>query len=168
MKTVAELMALADDYARAIRVEANALENCGPSEFEDANQTTHQRRAALLTALQESVRSIDTSAERVEKTGEDVQMKPVDELMALADDLAQAHYNLGNGPEHYDSELCDEARAALLTALQEVVQQVSRPSDEALLHQVLAALFYHQQQTRPIESTRIALDALAARLEGGV
>ena len=46
-------------------------------------------------------------------------MKTVDELMALVDDLAQAHYNLGNGPEHYDSERCDEARAALLTALQE-------------------------------------------------
>ena len=51
-------------------------------------------------------------------------MKTVDELMALADDLAQVHYNLGNSPDHYDSERCDEARAALLTALQESVHAI--------------------------------------------
>ena len=57
-------------------------------------------------------------------------MKTVDELMALADDLAQAHYNLGSCPEPYDSELCDEARAALLTALQEALRE---PYDQQAL-----------------------------------
>ena len=57
MKTVDELMALADTYA-----DSRGAEDCGGAPLD-----TIDALCDLLTALQESVRQIDTSTERVEK-----------------------------------------------------------------------------------------------------
>ena len=48
-----------------------------------------------------------------------------DEIMALADALSQAVYNLAT-PDHYDHEARDEARAALLAEVEQLTLDALR------------------------------------------
>ena len=97
-------------------------------------------------------------------------MKTVDELMALADayaDYIGAEYC---GGDSYDS---DQARSVLLSALQEVVQQVAQPLTLEQIVSIVEAIddTPGMSHIRVLELLTRAIERahnIGARLEGGV
>lgn len=52
-------------------------------------------------------------------------------------------------------------------ALARIMKAANDPSDSDLLRMALEALEHHREQTRPIERTAVAIDALRQRLDRG-
>lgn len=52
-------------------------------------------------------------------------------------------------------------------ALARIMKAANEPSDSDLLRMALEALEHHREQTRPIERTAVAIDALRQRLDRG-
>ena len=105
-------------------------------------QPQAQQAAAVPAGWREFIENIATAGS-----------EPLNSLAGGSDKASRRHW-LG--------VIRDKARDLLSSA------PAAPQSDDELLAQALGALQYHTEQTRPIERTRLAIEAIDRRLHGGI